>query len=215
MSNRSGRTVAIPPQLIIGLLLIGVCWPLNWGLSGLRTHLLFFPLWLGYVLTVDGIVLLKRGTSILARSKAGFWKLFLGSVAVWWLFELLNQRLENWTYVGREHFSDLEYAILGSLSFSTVMPAVFETADLIWGANWIQNTKEGPAIEVTRRLLSRWFMIGLVMLALLIAFPRYCYPFTWVSLLFLCEPVCRWMGRRSLLTHLEIGDWRPIVSLAL
>ncbi len=31
----------------IGVLLVVVFWPLNWFLPGLRTHLLFFPLWLG------------------------------------------------------------------------------------------------------------------------------------------------------------------------
>jgi hypothetical protein len=40
-----------------------VSWGLSWGLSGLRTHLLFFPLWLGLILTVDGLVLRRSGTS--------------------------------------------------------------------------------------------------------------------------------------------------------
>lgn len=39
----------------IGIALVAVVWPLNWGvpLKGLRTHLLFFPLWLGYALAID------------------------------------------------------------------------------------------------------------------------------------------------------------------
>ena len=40
----------IAPQGWLGLLLLAVCWPLNWTLSGLRTAYLFFPLWLGYIL---------------------------------------------------------------------------------------------------------------------------------------------------------------------
>ena len=35
-------------RIPIGLVLIAVAWTLNWSLSGLRTHLLFFPLWLGF-----------------------------------------------------------------------------------------------------------------------------------------------------------------------
>src|SRR2546423_2924453 len=41
----------------LGLLLLAVCWPLNWSLPGMRTAYLFFPLWVGYVLAVDGLVL--------------------------------------------------------------------------------------------------------------------------------------------------------------
>ena len=40
----------------LGLALVAVFWILNWTLSGLRTHWGFFPLWLGYCLTVDALV---------------------------------------------------------------------------------------------------------------------------------------------------------------
>ncbi len=39
-------------------------------------HLLFFPLWLGYALLVDALVLRRCGTSILARSPKEFALLF-------------------------------------------------------------------------------------------------------------------------------------------
>ena len=45
-----------------------IFWTLNWGLSGLRTQWAFFPLWLGYCLTIDGLVLWRTGTSLLTRS---------------------------------------------------------------------------------------------------------------------------------------------------
>ena len=70
----------------VGLVLIAIFWPLNWFLPGLRTHLLFFPLWLGYVLVVDALVLHRRGTSILSRSRRGFVLLFVLSAPAWWLF---------------------------------------------------------------------------------------------------------------------------------
>lgn len=42
-------------------------------LPGLRTTtVLFFPLWLGYILTVDALVLRQRGTSLLTRSPKSF-----------------------------------------------------------------------------------------------------------------------------------------------
>lgn len=39
-------------------------------------------------------------------------------------------------YLGVEQFSDLEYALLASIAFSTVMPAVFGTAEWVRSFDW-------------------------------------------------------------------------------
>ena len=95
-----------------GVLLIALAWPLNWGLPGLRTHLLFFPLWLGYALLVDALVLRRRDTSILTRSPKGFALLFAYSAPAWWLFEAFNLRTQNWEYLGGDRFGTLTYFLL-------------------------------------------------------------------------------------------------------
>ena len=43
------------PHGISGLLLIALCWPLNWLLpeAGRPAAYFFFPLWVGYALVVD------------------------------------------------------------------------------------------------------------------------------------------------------------------
>ena len=71
---------------------------LNWSLSGLRTHWAFFPLWLGYCLTVDAVTCWRKGTSLLTRSRRAYALLFVFSIPGWWLFELLNLRTQNWFY---------------------------------------------------------------------------------------------------------------------
>lgn len=203
----------IPVQLWIGLASIAVAWPLNWLLSGPRTHLLFFPLWLGYCLTVDGLVLRRRGTSLLARNPRAFAGLFLVSAPVWWLFEALNLRTQNWIYDGRELFSDLTYFLLASLSFSTVIPAVFETAELAGTLGWLQRLRPGPVMRPTRGL--RWgsLMAGLLGLALLLAWPRYGFPFVWLSPYLILAPINGWLGHRSLGGSTARGDWRPVLAL--
>jgi len=69
-----------------GLILVAVCWPLNWMLPGVRTAYLFFPLWLGYILVVDALVQVRTGDSIWTRSRRSFVLLFFyfgaGLVAV-------------------------------------------------------------------------------------------------------------------------------------
>ena len=202
------------PQWWMGVLLLGICWPLNWTLPGLRTAYLFFPLWLGYILVVDGLVLSRAGTSIWSRSRRDFALLFVASSPVWWLFEAINQRTANWEYIGSSAFTDLEYVTLCTVSFSTVMPAVFETAELVGTFRRIDRFANGPRIEATNRLNLGLFLCGLAMMGLTLAWPRYCYPFVWSSLVLILEPLNRWLGRPYLLEDLQRGDWRPVVSLS-
>ena len=206
---------ALAPHGWFGVLLVALAWPLNWGLPGLRTHLLFFPLWLGYALLVDALVLRRSGTSILARSPRDFALLFACSAPAWWLFEAFNERTHNWEYLGGDRFGALAYFLLTTLSFSTVMPAVFETAELARSAGWMCRLSGGPRLEPTRGLLLAMLGIGVAMVALSMALPGYFYPFLWGSAFFLAEPINAWRGRPSLLTYLARGDWRPVVALGL
>src|SRR5947207_5722882 len=144
--NFSGKRPLLPAPGWIGLLLLAVCWPLNWTLPGMRTAYLFFPLWLGYILVVDGLVLRRTGTSLLQRSPADFVLLFLASAPTWWLFELINHRTHNWEYVGGDTLSQFQYYLLCTLSFSTVMPAVFETAELVSAFRWMERFRAGPQL---------------------------------------------------------------------
>lgn len=198
----------------IGLLLIAVFWTLNWGLDGLRTHVLFFPLWLGYILTIDALVLRRRGTSILTRSRRDFVLLFVCSMPAWWLFEAINARTQNWQYLGAEQIGDLTYFVLASIAFSTVMPAVFETAELVRSFDGVDRLPLGGRLRPTPQLTWTFAGIGVVMLALVLVWPTYFYPFTWGWAFFVTVAANLGLGKHTLLHHTAHGDWRPVVSLA-
>ncbi len=195
----------------IGLALTAAAWLLNSSLPGLRTHLLFFPLWLGYILTVDALVFVRKGHSLFSRSWKHALLLFAFSAPVWWLFELINLRTQNWVYLGREQFSWFSYFFFSTLNFSTVIPAVFETAELAGTFRWIQHLRSGPRLHANRRM----FVVGCFMLGLLLLFPRFFFPFVWLSLLCLIEPLNRRFGFSSLWAFWERGDWRPAVALGI
>ncbi|MBI2948715.1 MAG: hypothetical protein HYY23_13830 [Verrucomicrobia bacterium] len=199
---------------LIGLIMIAVLWPLNWFLPGLRTAYLFFPLWLGYILFVDALVLKRSGTSLYTRSRAEFWALFVVSAPAWWLFEVINWRTKNWEYLGGETFSGVEYFVLSSVSFSTVMPAVFETAELARTFRWINRIKPGRRVQPTNQVCLGFLAGGLGMLALTMIWPQSFYPLVWGSIVLILEPVNIWLGRQHFLQWLHEGDWRPVISLA-
>jgi hypothetical protein len=214
--NTQQRTAAgylFPQHGWLGLALILVMWPLNWFLPGVRTAYLFFPLWLGFALAVDGLVFWRTGTSFYTRSRRGYVGLFLLSVPAWWLFEVINLRTQNWVYSGAEHFTPLAFFALSSLCFSVVIPAVFGAAELAASFRFIQRMKPWLVIGADRRTTLSFFVAGWGMLALLLAWPVYFFPFVWISVYFITEPINVWLGNRSLVDHTRTGDWRPVVSL--
>jgi hypothetical protein len=199
----------------IGLGLIAIFWSINWSLEGTRTHWAFFPLWLGYCLTIDALVLLRRGTSLLTRSWRKYISLFILSAPVWWFFEMINWRLDNWHYIGKELFTSFEYGFWATLSFSTVIPAVFGTAEFIGSFQFVQAMKRGPIIKPDRTTTLIFFLSGWVMFTMMIIWPELFFPFLWISLYFIFEPFNIWLGNRNLTNWTKYGDWRPVIALWL
>ncbi len=197
----------------IGSGLVVIFWTLNWTLNGLRTQWAFFPLWVGYCLTVDALVLWRSGTSLLFRDRRKYIGLFIASAPVWWLFELANWRLQNWNYDGAEAFSTLQFWFWATINFTTVIPAVFGSAELM--RSFLTKPVKGPAIRPTKATTIGLFLTGWAMLGLMVAWPRVFFPFAWISLYFILEPINIRLGHRSLAEWTKDGNWQPVVTLWL
>ncbi len=210
----SART-RFPVQGWIGLALALVFWALTWGLKGPRTYWAFFPMWLGFCLTVDGLVFLRTGTSLLTRGWRRYLGLFVLSAPLWWLFEALNLRTQNWEYIGTAGFSPLSYAFWTTLSFTTVIPAVFGSTELISSFEFLKHPLGGPIIKPEGRAPLVFFVLGWLMLALMLLWPAIFFPFMWIAVYFILEPINIWLGYRSLADATRTGDWRPVISLWL
>jgi hypothetical protein len=196
-----------------GLVLAITFWILNWSLSGLRTQWGFFPMWLGYCLAVDAMVFARKGHSLLTRSPISYAALFLISVPAWWLFEIINLRTQNWYYMGEQYFTDAQFLLFSSLSFSTVMPAVFGTAELASTFTWIKGIKCKLRFEITPAGLIALFAAGLTMLLLMLLWPAYFFCFVWLSLYLILEPLNFRLKNRTLLQYISVGNWQPLLAL--
>ena len=210
----TGRS-RLPLHSWLGLGLVLLFWIINWSFTGARTHWGFFPLWLGYCLAVDGLAYWRTGSSLFTRSLRRYLSLFLISAPGWWLFEVLNLRTQNWTYFGAELFSFLEYAFWTTLSFTTVIPAVFGSAEFFASFDFVKRLPRGPVIGTDRKTTLPFFLLGWVMLALMLIWPRTFFLFIWLSLYFILEPINIWLGNRSLADWTRKGDWRPVIALWL
>ena len=217
MKTKSRETAKskLPVHCWVGLGVIVIFWILNWTLQGPRTHWGFFPLWLGYCLTMDGLVAWRTGTSLLTRNPRKYVGLFLISAPVWWIFELLNVRTQNWTYIGAEIFSPVTYALWTTLSFTTVIPAVFGSAEFFASFDFLKHLGRGPRVGTDKCTTLLFFLMGWIMLALMLIWPRTFFLFIWISLYFILEPINIWLGNRSLAEWTATGDWRPVISLWL
>ena len=199
----------------LGLTLAIVFWTINWNWDGPRTHWAFFPMWLGYCLAIDGLVLARTGTSLLTRSWQNYISLFLLSAPVWWLFEALNLRTQNWTYLGVDGFTPLYYAFWTTLSFTTVIPAVFGSAEFFSSFDFVRRLGRGLVLRPDKRTTISFFVAGWIMLALMLLRPSIFFPFVWLSPYCIFEPLNVWLKNRSLAEWTQNGDWRPVISLWL
>jgi len=195
--------------------LIAFWWAVSW--LGLRplSDFYFFPLWLGYVLFVDGIVELRTGTSLFARDKRRFVLLFASSVPFWWIFEWMNRYLHNWHYHSPAHYPSLAYVALASIAFSTVIPAVLEMSELLASFGIGERLPQLPAWHFRRQAIIGFHLAGWLMLVAVVLFPRYMFPFAWLSLFFIIEPINALLGQRSVSRFVYEGNWAALWNLMI
>lgn len=221
-SNRQARIAdestslwrGIPAHLVAGVVLIAIFWPVTWGSVPFFSQNAFFPLWLGYVLTVDGVVQRLTSTSPLSRSRSKFIWLFLFSAPVWWLFEGANRFLGNWAYILPHPVSGFEYFFRSSIAFSTVIPAVFTTSELgLWLVR--RSRWDGELIRIApgQRGLLLISASGGIVLALSLVYPRWAFGLVWIGAFFALDPLNRLLGARSIAADIARNDWRNVAAL--
>jgi len=199
-----------------GFLLTVISWYLAWNrfswFESLQPYT-FFPLWFGYIISVNSLTCGRTGTCLLINRSRFFLSLFPASALFWWFFEYLNRFVQNWYYLGVEHFSPAQYIIHASLCFSTVLPAVQSTAEFLATSprlvmplqNWRQVTLHNPKIW-------GWVLLILSAAALdgISILPDYLFPMLWVAPFLIITGVQAVCDEKTLFHALPVGDWRLI-----
>jgi hypothetical protein len=199
-----------PTYGIAALVLCLAAWICSWLHIEPFSRYSFFPLWFGYILFIDALVVLRKGTSLLVRSGWRFVLLFLASSCFWWIFEGFNTLIHNWDYQLDQSYSLLAFIIIGTLDFSMVLPAILETAELLVTFPLLR-----PRLSATYSSphLPPWILtlvaiLGLASIILIWLFPHYCFPLIWLCFLFLLDPLNNLLGRKSCLAHIAARNWR-------
>jgi len=202
------------------LVLGGLSWAVAWTripvFASVQPHT-FFPLWLAYILVINALCRRRDGTCMMTRRPVVFCCLFPVSALFWWYFEYLNRFVQNWHYLGVE-YGAVTYAVLATLSFSTVLPAVLGTREWLAGVRWIREgfvfKKAFPAdpkpYAVLLLLLSGSGLFGIGI------WPNLLFPLLWTApllMLFSLQILTETEG--VLLCAYRKGDLRPAVSAGL
>lgn len=185
------------------------------GVVAVRT-IFYCIAWWSYIFLVDAWIW-KRGGNSLARTRPReFWLLAFWSVPLWNLFEIANFRLQNWFYINVPVEWTLALVLNGT-AYATVLPALFETYELLKSHRVAENVRWSTVRVTSGRLLGS-ATLGAAMLVAALVWPRVAFPLIWGFAVFLGDPFCYRVPAlrpHSLLGQLERGDPRPFLRLLL
>lgn len=175
---------------------------------------LYFPIvWYGYILVIDALVYKLRGNSLISNRINQFLGMIVISSLVWWVFEFLNIITGNWNYVGIEGIRLKN--IIGTISFSTVMPAFFETVELIRSVRLFGRKKLHKRHKITKRLLHSMMALGVICFIAPVLLPKFAYPLIWFSFFFILDPINYIHRQPSIVGHLKDRKLATPMSLLL
>ena len=207
-----GTLRALPWWGWAGGLLLGCSWMLAWNrfpwFNALQPHT-FTPLWLGYILLANGLTLRRTGHCIMANRPRFFLGLFPGSAGLWWCFEYLNRFVQNWYYVGSHALTASEYVLQATIPFSTVLPSVLSTMELLASVPVISRGLDRlPPISLATE---RWVGWGILLaagagLTGIGIWPDRLFALVWVAPLFLITAVQIVAGKHTIFSVLREGN---------
>ena len=226
---RSHKNVEPPPSSChpfpwwgwLGVALGIAAWVLAWTRFRWFAQLqcfTFSPLWFAYILVVNALTWKRTGQCVLKNRTGFFVVLFPVSAAFWWFFEYLNRFVQNWYYVGGADLTQLQYFIFATLPFSTVLPAMLGTYELLLsmprasaGLDRFMN------IEIARPRVVAWVVLvsSCAGLAGIGVWPNYLFPLLWLSPLLIIASMQAIQGKSTIFSSIRHGNWRRIYLLAM
>jgi len=219
--ERSLTAYAFPWWGWFGAVLTILSWALAWNRFTWFEPLqpfTFTPLWLGYILLINAWTFSRIGRCMMRDRPREFLWLFPVSSAFWWCFEYLNRFVQNWHYVGVQEFTSLEYVLHATVPFSTVLPAVLGTTELLASYPRVRaGLKHCRPIRITDVKVIGWGMllfasVGLTGIGI---WPSYLFPLVWVAPLLLIASLQTIAGKETVFSSMVRGDWTSLWLPAL
>ena len=178
----------------------------------------FSMLWLGYIVMVNAFTWRRTGRCMLIDRPGYFLALFPLSAAFWWLFEFLNRFVQNWYYRGIGTLGPWDYFWQATLPFSTVLPAVLGTRELLASFERLSRGLENAWVidwARSKRVTGFLLVVSAFGLAGVGVWPNALFSLLWLAPLALITALQVIMNEASILDGPARGDWRVIWQVAL
>lgn len=164
--------------------------------------------WWGYILVLDSIIHRVRGKSIIRNNFRLFLYQCLFSVFFWGVFELNNLHMMNWKYVDLPP-SQLETIAGMILSFATILPGIFYTAEIIDILGLFKKIKV-PPLRMSPVFAYILIILGMGCLVVPMMLPTriavYLFVLIWLGWIFFLDPINLYSGTDSILADLSQGE---------
>jgi len=170
--------------------------------------------WWTYIVAIAGINHLRaRNSLIFDKPREALW-VFLLSTPVWLFFEIYNFRLDNWNYLGVPSDIYVRWPAY-FIAFGTVLPGIFETETLV--KNLGLRRLSGKRMKISKALLIRFMVLGVLMMAGAVLRPDWLFPFVWLGLIFLLDPLLYWSSAKeeSFTAQAAKGEYSLLVRLLI
>lgn len=170
--------------------------------------------WFGYILLADSIVHMLKGNSLLVNRKLRFLQFLLLSVSFWCIFEIYNKFIPGWAYINLPR-SRLEAYTMGALSFAAIIPAIFETTELVQQLHIFSKINMKMKMHLNKVLASLLVVVGIVFLITpLVFYNAWAWAFVWTGFIFLLDPILYFFhDEKSLLMLIKKRQLNVIISL--
>jgi hypothetical protein len=167
--------------------------------------------WYPLLALLDAGVVVSGGRSIAERPRVLIAMLYWSAV-IWFGFEALNLRLQNWYYI-YVPASTWQRWIGTVVAFATVVPAIVLPARLL-ACRGIGDRLVTRPLGIGRFDLAAAFALGAVLLCAVLAAPTLLYPLVWGAVWLLAEPVLfRLDPEHSLFADIAAGRFGRIARL--
>jgi hypothetical protein len=175
--------------------------------------------WTGFILCADGLVWKRRGNSWIRSNPAELFFAACVSVPIWVLFELYNKySIRNWYYLGLPDLLLLRY--VGYVwSFATIVPALFEAADLVSSLRDRRAPHDRMDPPVPLRLgTGAWLSVALgaiMVIVPIVVHSTYLAALVWLGFILVIDPLNARVGNESILGDWSRGHTGRLVNLAI
>ncbi len=179
-------------------------------------HWYFQIVWFSYILVIDAVVYTIKKRSLLMNKPKEFFIICIISAVFWWVFELFNYHVGNWSYGSSTGIKGFGLnPIRATLAFATVLPAIIETMHLLESLQLFHHTHFKKHLMISKALLYTLITGGFFSFIIFSLFPKIGFPLLWITFFLLLDPINYLHKQPSIIGHLHQGQWRFVILLGL